>query len=39
MKTKHIIISAISTLAIIACGGMKVDLAPDANAPQNANVV
>jgi hypothetical protein len=34
MKTKHIIVSAISTLALIACGGMKVDLAPMANAQE-----
>jgi hypothetical protein len=34
MKTKHLIVSAIAAIAIIACGGLKVDLAPDANAQE-----
>lgn len=34
MKTKHLFVSAISIISIIACGGMKVDLAPDAKADE-----
>jgi hypothetical protein len=34
MKLSHIIISATTIISIIACGGMKVDMAPDAKADE-----
>ena len=34
MKHNHLVSPAIVTIVIIACGGMKVDLAPDANAQE-----
>jgi hypothetical protein len=34
MKQNHLLISAITTIVIIACGGIEVDFAPEANAQE-----